>query len=652
MQRDEAREIIRANWKQFYPASKDKKGIICPTCGHGAGGDGIIENKNSSNKHSLKCFSCGFSGDILDLVAQEKNFNHNEALEYAAGFLGIEIDPYNGEKTQDNTTAYKKNDLKTDPQKELEDLTNYYKSCSNNLSDPAAISYLSARGISEATAAAFNIGFDKEADPAGKGYKEPRIICPTSKYHYIGRRIISKGDNFDKMNNKAPADIFNYELIRDTKRPIFITEGFFDALSILECNCYAIALNSANMAQKLIDRLAGEENKPAAPFIICLDNDNAGRKGVETLKKGLEAIELKYIVFNIAGEYKDANEHLIANREDFEKLLKEAEAAAMAEQDNNYMHKFLNNIQTEAYKPAATGLDFFDNLLCGGIVNKTLTILLAAPAAGKTTLCQQVAEAIAKQKRSVVYFNLEMSKDQMLAKSISSMLARKGEHKTSLDVLQGYKWTDKDKKLIEAAVSEYEEEIYPYLKYIDTEEIGSGVNSILKTLEELGEKATQKGEAAPAIVIDYLHLLTNDTEKNIDLQELIKIAVVGLKKYAIKYNTFVIAISATNRTSNKGKLTLDSARDSSNIDFTGDYAIALNYEDIDNGKMSGEDIDKLQRENPRRMILRVVKGRFIQSGKEVKVLFNTADNTFYSSDKFIPMDPTETPFNKNQIKRY
>ena len=45
--------------------------------------------------------------------------------------------------------------------------------------------------------------------------------------------------------------------------------------------------------------------------------------------------------------------------------------------------------------------------------------------AGKTTLCQQIAEAMARNGKPVVYLNFEMSREQMIAKAISGRTCRK-----------------------------------------------------------------------------------------------------------------------------------------------------------------------------------------------------------------------------------
>jgi replicative DNA helicase len=306
------------------------------------------------------------------------------------------------------------------------------------------------------------------------------------------------------------------------------------------------------------------------------------------------------------------------------------------------MDLFLEKVQTEAYKPYQTGIAFFDELLGGGVIQQSLLLLMAAPATGKTTLCQQIAEEMAARKKPVIYLNFEMSREQMIAKAISGRLSRKGKTKTATDILQGYRWSAEDKEEITNEINSYQQEIYPFIKY-NPDNIGSNIEDITDYLHNIGEAAADQREQAPAVIIDYLHLITSEAGK--DVQELIKQTMVVLKDYAMKYNTFVICIVATNRVSNKtGKLSMESGRDSSSIEYTGDYQLTLNYYDIDSGKVSAtdqEEVSKLQRAEYRKMILRLHKNRLGVSGKKATLLFNAAQNTFYGEYDFTPEDLKE-----------
>lgn len=351
-------------------------------------------------------------------------------------------------------------------------------------------------------------------------------------------------------------------------------------------------------------------------------------------------------------EWKQAYREEMAMQEAQEEQATHQEQPAQ-EQPQAQTQRFLERIQGDVYKPHETGLMFFDNLLGGGILRETLGIIVAGPGMGKTTLCQQVAEALAKNGTEVVYLNFEMTADQMLAKTISARLSRKDRLRvTMMDVLRGYAWTEEQKAAITEELTLYEKEIAPKLKY-NPARVKPDIEALADYFTRLGEQAKKENRPAPAIIVDYLHLITSDRER--DVQALLKRAVILLKEYAMKNHTFVIAIAATSR--GKNALDLSSARDSSNIEYMADYHITMNYYDIDKGLLDKTDPlyeekkKAMQSEAWRRLILRLEKNRFGQALVEQEVYFHAPQNTFYSAYEWMPADRNRTPFPGQERKK-
>ena len=310
--------------------------------------------------------------------------------------------------------------------------------------------------------------------------------------------------------------------------------------------------------------------------------------------------------------------------------------------------EFMGKVQTEAYKPLQTGMPAFDRLLGGGIVRQALVILTAAPGAGKTTFVSQVFEEMAKQGADVIFLNLEMSREQLLARSVSRIAYRNGNKSISAaDVLQGYLWKDNDirRDAILKAAEEYRNTIAERMHY-NPEGTGTTLDSIMKTLEEAGQAAKAAGKPAPVCVLDYLHLIT--TDKREEQTEILKKAVAELKAWAIRYDTFVFAISASNRTSNSsGVQSLDSGRDTSAIEYSADVQLALNYAALadrrkkDNGEYykasNPDDMAELQRgdiNGNREMLVQVLKNRLNAPGGKLYLSFNPAASVFFPVDKY------------------
>lgn len=694
LSREQARQEIRANWRKiivrYTDKAKQKMGgkdtYICPFCGHGQNGDGIKDNPKSKDGNGIKCFgACGFSGDILAFIEKKTGADYNTALKEAAEILGIEIEPYRASAAADfNDRAQapqtpreaaaeeKPAQEQKSPQEAAEpapaaDYTDYYQVCMMRLDDPAALSYLQARKISIETAECYNVGYDPKADPANfpgatedtaKFYPGPRLIIPVTKDYYIARSI--KADIPAGKKSMYPKGstwkLFNVREILEPG-PVFVTEGIFDALSVIEVGARAVSLNGASNASKFINLLEDLQRDIKCSFIICPDNDAAGKGSAEKLREGLNKIgSIKYIFANIAGNHKDANDALKADRDLFIQAVKEAQERAekipMSEGSADYLTEFFEKISGESYRPYTTGIKFFDDLLSGGPIRQTLLLLLAAPAAGKTTLMQQVSESIARHGRPVLYLNLEMSREQMLSKSISARATFKGHPMTTLDIMQGYRWTGEQRQIVQEIINEYRETIAPYMDYnpdgitgdLDTirgylNKIGEATETRRRLLREAGQDAKAAQVEAPAVVLDYLHLVSCKGE---DSQEVIKIAMDALKQYAIKYNTVAVAIAATNRESMKdGRITINSGRDSSGIEYGADYILSLNYYQIDKGIVKPSDIEKVSILNARawrQMIIRVLKGRLCFTGWPAKVYFHSAGNRFYAEDDFLPED--------------
>ncbi len=671
---------------QFLEKSKGSSMYVCPFCGSGTGRNGTGALKIYPT-NTWYCHACNEKGDVLDLIQKVYGLNFNDALEKAADMMGIQYD--HGTALDGARMNFKnKGVLKSAEGQETQnraDYTTYYEACRERLSDPAAISYLKARGISPELAELAGLGFDPEADPASapgampgakKLHPVPRIIIPTAKAHYVGRSIDPNTEKvYRKMNPKknmgaGEPGIFNagtiygkgiwqkrrnkdgaeYRSQRQPGEPVFVVEGAFDALSIYEVGQHAIALNSTSNTEKLIDVLQETPAATDTAFIVAFDNDTdektaeRTRAAAEGLTKSLNALGYKTITADIAGQYNDANDALQNDREGFRAMVD----AAVKEASRDYLDDFLDKIQTEAYKPHETGLKFFDNMMCGGIEDQQLIVLMAAPGTGKTTLCQQLAEEMAANHKPVIYMNLEMSREQMLSKAISYHLAKSGKAwLSSRDVLHGYEWEPERKQLMIEAMQEYREKYYPWIKYAT---VGNKLEDIIPYLEKAGKAAIERGEKAPAVILDYLHLV--GTSAKMDVQELLKTTLKGLKDYAIKYNTFVVAISATGRSSN-GKITLSSGRDSSNIEYTGDVVLSLDFYLVDTGKVHTDNAKEMATLTDgvkwRQMILRVLKGRYFAAGGKARLWYNATSNFYLGENDLITGDLIKGDWNTGDI---
>lgn len=676
MTADELKEEINKRVSCLDFLTKSKKGeYCCPynNCRSGTGEHQTGAVKYYKDTNTWFCFSCNRGGDVIKLYREQTGDDYFTALKVLGKRINETLDPYSPQDTQraarrdfSNERDKKNNDPRKAPQSAAErptaDYTAYYEKCLHRLEDPAALAYLKARGINPTTAAKMGTGFDPAADPSnapgamgdkGKPHPTPRLIFPCGRDTYIARSI----DPNTPRDYKAPnpkgsrTRLYNADALYSGTDVVYVTEGVFDCLSFIETGAAAVSTNGKGNGRLLLQQL--EQRPTQAALVIVHDNEKKGdgtpdmEKQAATMRQAnelnskLQAMGVKSIVYNVAGEYHDANDAFIADQAAFKANM----AAAAQALKRDCLTEFLEKAEGETYKPYTTGLKFFDDLLDGGVIRQSLLLLLAAPATGKTTLCAQIAERMAAHKKPVVYINLEMSREQMIAKDLSRRLSRNRQGFSALKVMQGYKWSDDEKAAVHEAAEEYRREILPYLTY-NPDGVGSDIDAIRDYLTRTGEAAKSANKEAPVVVLDYLHLISS--RNGLDVQELIKQAVTMLKQYAIAYNTFVIGVTAVNRNSyTNGRITLGSGRDSSNLEYTADYQLSLDYLAIDSGEIKATEPDKiadLQQQNPRKMVIRVLKGRICTPGKTAIVNFNAANNFFYGNDYFAPAGDEPTPF--------
>lgn len=599
MTKENAIADIRSRWKELYPADGSGKGIICPLCGSGSGknGTGIRENPQSKKPHGLKCFACGFAGDAIDLIQQEQGSSFPEALQEAATRLNIWIDQ---ERAKESPVKPRRSsfpgrgDAETPPEAKAPqnapktptganaDYTAYYQECRARLHDPAAVSYLSGRGISVDAAEAYGIGFDPAADPAnapGAGadaYKPhpcPRIIMPTSAAHYTGRSIDPATPKaFQKLNAKGSTPgIFNaVTLFSDNAGSVFVTEGVFDALSVIEAGADAIALNSTENRRTLLKML--EQRRTRATLILCLDNDQAGSKAAEELKTGLQRLNISYVTADICGKAKDPNEALTADRAGFTAAIRRAQAQTAARPDNvsRYIADLMSG-EIDRFKEAKDRKTGFANLdeKAGGLY-AGLYVIAAVSTLGKTTFAHQMADQLAAAGNDVLFFSMEQSRLEMVSKSLARITAQNDIKTavTSLSIRKGYL----PENVLKAA-EDYTKAVADRLSIIE--------GNFACTVSFIGEYTrrymAQTG-SKPIVFIDYLQILQGDQDKRQTTKELIDSTVTELKRLSRELDLTVFVISSVNRANYLTPIDFESLKESGGIEYTADVIWGLQFQ--------------------------------------------------------------------------
>lgn len=668
MNREQATADIKARWRELYPADGNGsgKGIICPICGSGGGphGTGITE-KPHSRTHFLKCWNggCDFNagGSVIDLYMMEHGMDKDNKREFGravdalAAELGIAIDPYTGPRS---TAAEDFSDRPLDwdsvigggkdPQQAgnpsfsgtgtpaaapateapqaveppRPDYTNYLRKCIENLAESAeAQAYLAGRGISLETAAACCIGFDPEwRSPAAirRGKRppaSPRIIIPSTTAHYVARDIRPDLDEqqrqFAKMNEGA-ADIMGLPALYSGAENVFITEGAFDALSIIEAGQPAIALNSTSNVEKLIKQL--EKQPTAATLILCLDADSAGVKATDRLKEGLTRLNISYTRADINGGHKDPNEALTANREAFERAIEKAIAGTAAKPDSTaaYLDELMAG-EIERFKQAQDRKTGFANLdeKAGGLYSG-LYVLAAISSLGKTTLALQMADQIAAAGLDVLFFSMEQSRLEMVSKSLARLTAQADLETAvnSLSIRKGY-----TPPQVLAAVKQYRQQTGDRLSIIE-----GNFNADVGFIADYARRYIQRNGTAPVIFIDYLQILqpAADGKSKGSKKDEIDLAVTELKRLSRELDLTIIVISSLNRANYLTPFAFESLKESGGIEYTADVVWGLQLACLDEElfdqpqkiKEKRDRVNTAKAEEPRKIKFICLKNRY------------------------------------------
>ena len=577
-------------------------------------------------RQRCKCFSCGASYDIFDLIRIDYKLSEGaEVFNKAYELYGITID-----SATDRTPAPKKAEPKA-----KDDFTDYYRKAQAARQDATAQAYLRSRGISEATAAKYWLGYDAAYDTfdidenGQQSFSKWRaLIIPTGKGSYIVR-------NVDKP--KAPAKknryrkrgaslLFNSKALYDADKPVFIVEGELDALSIIEAGGQAVGLGSTSNYKQLLKLL--EKQKPAQPLILALDADEDGRKTEEELAKELERLQASFYRYNLYGAAKDANEALLLDREGFIAEVRAAERAQEVELEAieeavkeeylktsaaTHVRAFLQGITAGANTPVvSTGFFNLDSILDGGLY-EGLYILGAISSLGKTTLALQLADNLAKAGQDVLVFSLEMARSELIAKSISRLtylLAdNKADAKTTRGITAGARYagySKTEKALINKAIGQYKD----YAQHIYIHE-GIGDIGVEKVKEVVQQHISITG-SKPVVILDYIQILAPYDMRSTDKQNTDK-AVLELKRLSRDCKITVLGISSFNRDSykagggiNQGRVSMTDYKESGALEYSADVLMGLEFVSAGT-KDYDEKMEK--RKNPREIRLVVLKNR-------------------------------------------
>ncbi len=309
---------------------------------------------------------------------------------------------------------------------------------------------------------------------------------------------------------------------------------------------------------------------------------------------------------------------------------------------SDYLRDFIGATSERASTPPIpTGFKRLDSALGGGL-HESLICIGAQTSTGKTAFTMQICDQIAKSGHDVIVIALEMSRFELMARSISRhtyIRARNDKNgkiawaKSGLGITDGSRrkyYNKQENALIADALSDYSE-------YTDNifiiEGIGNvGVTEIRDIVEQHIRDAKAKGRESgekPVLIIDYLQLIAPYDTRATDKTNTDK-AILELKRISRDNKIPVIAISSVNRGSYrknsdyKGAVTEDALKESGAIEFSCDIIMGLQFQS------AGSDFDPdVEYQKPtREMQIVLLKNRQGERGKKINFNYLPTFNYF------------------------
>ena len=659
MDREQAQAEMKGFLRQYVESittasRKAGRGMyVCPLCGSGTGKGKTGAFSITNDGLRWKCFACNQSGDVFDLIGLHENLTGYPAqMKRASELFGVPYDSSDAGDYRSKSGQHTHTSMQTNTYtQEKVDFSGFFAEAHANI---GLTDYPQMRGLSTATINRFKLGYVAEwrhpKVPATVP-TTPRLIIPTSRYSYLARDTrsdIPEEQKQYKQLKAGKAHFFNVRALKEATTPIFVVEGEIDAMSIIEAGGEAVALGSVSMVEDFLKVVRA--TPPQLPLIIAMDNDARGEQAANELQIGLGKAGILSSRCNPALVWKDANEALLHDRENFCACVlqaiayaKEEYARRMTEEKEQYlqnsaachMEAFKKSIRASvASRAVSTGFYWLDRRLSdthstSSGLYEGLYIVGAISSLGKTTLIMQIADQIAQSEQDVLIFSLEMARSEIMAKSISrhtfKLAVERGVDTAAAKSSRGITCGDRyatysplEHKLIEDAMAAYS-------SYAGHVFILEGVGDIgVAQVRSAVEEHTKKTGSAPVVVVDYLQIMAPSDPRMTDKQNTDK-AVMELKRISRDYNVPVIAISSLNRQSYSRKISMEAFKESGAIEYSSDVLIGLQLKGVGE---SNFDVDQAKSKNPRDVELVILKNRNGQTGETVKYKYYPMFNYF------------------------
>lgn len=290
-------------------------------------------------------------------------------------------------------------------------------------------------------------------------------------------------------------------------------------------------------------------------------------------------------------------------------------------------------------QPKSTGFTTLDEILDGGLY-PGLYVLGAPSSAGKTTFCIQLCDEMAKRGERVLFFSLEMSRGEIMSKSISRLTYlldkspdkrnAKSERRITSEKYRN-KFSEEEWELLSKASASYALNAGKRMTIKES----SGEYGVKEIERDVKAYISGTGEK-PVVFVDYLQILKPLSDNMTDKQSTDR-NVSALRRLCRDENITVFVVSSFNRASYNQIADLSAFKESGAIEYSADVVLSLqpdglNYASETDRKTLSDNKKKfssVKKMNVRPMLLSVLKNRRGKCGEEIRYDYNCAFASFF-----------------------
>jgi replicative DNA helicase len=263
---------------------------------------------------------------------------------------------------------------------------------------------------------------------------------------------------------------------------------------------------------------------------------------------------------------------------------------------------------------------------------------MAVSSLGKTTFCSQMADQIAEQGNDVLFFSMEMSRLEMVTKSINRYAAKENPQSG----LNGLKirrnqMTAEQRELAASAAQAYTAAVGDRVSIIEGD-----FNCNIPFIGNYIRQYIERNNVRPVVFIDYLQIIEPGEHKGSkqQIKDTMDEAVKLFKQLTRKLSVPIVVISSVNRASYLSPLDLESQKESGGIEYTADVVLGLQLQIMhdsifEDEKKIGEKrrlVKEAKKENPRKVELVCLKNRYGPLDIHCNLLYYPALDLYQEED--------------------